>query len=132
MNTLDELDAQTLRSDIPAFRPLDRRRTTEVYQHLFALERPPEEILVDGPARPEYGFSQPARFVSVLESEAAFIAREAMLLRLDEHDLANASPARLKTLLFEASLEVFSPRLLLRAFRKTDVSPIAEPLGTLH
>ena len=98
-------------------------------QHLFSVPRPPQEILIDGPARIEYGFSQPARSIAILAGEAAHVAREALLLRLDEHDLATTSPARLRALLFDAPLDVFEPRLLLRAFHKADVTPIAEPLG---
>jgi hypothetical protein len=117
------------RFDVPAFRPLDARRAIEIYQLLFALSRRPEEQLIPGPVRPESGFRPPERPVAIGPDEASFVARQALLLRLDEHDLSNASPSRIKTLLFDLPLGLSSPRLVLRAFRRLDVTPIAEPLG---
>lgn len=117
------------RLDVPAFRPLDRRRATEVFQFLFAAGRAPAKELLVGPGRVEAGFATPARFVALQEAEAASVARAALLLRLSEQDLTNASPVRIESLLFEGRLELTTPQLVLRAFRVGDVAPISDPLG---
>jgi len=117
--------------DVPAFRPLDRHRAEVVYQHLFSIDRPPDERFTDGPARSEYGFTRPARFVSVLEEEAGFLARQTILGRLTERDLTNVSPARIRSLLFESEIVLGVPKLILRAFRKLDVAPMAELIGLI-
>lgn len=106
-----------------AFRPEDRRRTTPRVQPLFTVAPPRDGALVDGPARAEYGFSSPARFVAILEDEAAFLARYTILLRLREQDLARATPARLRALLRDAPLALGRPELVLRAYRPTDIPP---------
>lgn len=116
--------------DVPAFRPEDRRKTTPRVQPLFALAPPGNGELVDGPARAEYGFSSPQRFVAILEEEAASLARLTLLLRLGEKDLARATPPRLRAFLRDAPLTLGTPQLVLRAYRPTDVPPaVVRPAG---
>lgn len=107
---------------VPAFRPEDRRRAPDLYQRLFDLRRAPAGTLRRGAAWAGSGWSRPARFVSIGEREAAFLARHALLLAMPEKAFIHAPIARIQRLLFDAPIEVDSPALVLRAFRKGDVS----------
>lgn len=109
--------------DVPAFLPEERRRAQRRGGQPFAPPpRDPGEEPVEGPARVEWGFRTPARFVAILEEEAGSLARSALALGLPDDAVQAATGDRLAALLFEAPLELRPPELVLRALPR-DAAP---------
>lgn len=113
--------------DVPAFRPLDRRRAVPLCQPLFALSGRPGGRLIEGPVRGAMGFPYPERPVTVPASEARHLARTAMLLALPAAVLLRAPSARIERIVLQSHLELGTPRLVLRQFRRLDVEPLLGP-----
>jgi hypothetical protein len=108
--------------DVPAFLPADRRRERAGTQELPSL--PPAAFpLCEGPARGEAGFPEPRLVGALGPGEAASVVRHALFAALGPRTVARASASRLKALLFDAPLRLASPRLVLRALRRTEVGP---------
>lgn len=113
--------------DVPAFRPLDRHRAAALCQPLFALGVAPGGRLVEGPVRGAMGFVYPERPVTVPAWEAHHLARTALLLALPASVLLRAPAARIERVVLRSRLELGTPRLVLRRFRRLDVEPLLGP-----